>query len=236
MWSPWRQHVWEHQVTLMEGSWSWEHLRDVTVSKSQAPLILSEALGECIGMSLICTWIDFHNPDVRVPAISADVILLLRIRQLSCISSKWQTSPELIPENGNAQILQKFCYPKSYTYTKIDTLKKNNILDKTSLHPSLLSPLACLCVCEFVFDCVCLRVCVYERMWLCVWACVSESMWMNACMYECVWVYLWVCVSVWVCVYVFGCTGDSIDSLYSVSLYVSVSDVLSLPCCWPLHG
>ena len=62
-----------------------------------------------------------------------------------------------------------------------------------------------VCVCVWMYECVCVCVCVDECVSVCMWVCVYVSV--SVCVYECV--YEWVCVYECVCVYkcVYVCEG-----------------------------
>ena len=61
----------------------------------------------------------------------------------------------------------------------------------------------CVCVCEWVSECVCESVCV----WVCVW--VSVSVWVSECVWVCgVCMCVWVCVGVWVSECVGVCVSE----------------------------
>ena len=118
-----------------------------------------------------------------------------------------------------------------------------------------------VCVCLYMWACVCVYVCEPVRVCLCMWACVCVSIYVSLClcvsMYVslclcvyvcepvCVCLCMWACVCMcepvsvcetgclWVCVYLWACmcVCEPMSVCVSLCLYVSVSVNLCL-CEW----
>ena len=80
-----------------------------------------------------------------------------------------------------------------------------------------------VCVCLYMWACVCVYVCEPVRVCLCVWACVCVSMHVSLCLY------VWTCVCVWDWVFVSVCV---LVSLYvCMWAYVCVCEPVSVCVC-----
>ena len=90
-----------------------------------------------------------------------------------------------------------------------------------------------VCVCVWMYECVCVCVCVDECVSVCMWVCVyvSVSVCVYECVYECECVYMSVCVFINVCMYVSVCVYECMSVSVWVCVCVCVYECVSV-CMW----